>query len=191
MENELLAFSVSMTQRRFWRRFFLCLLFAFLLVIGQAKWPSMAQDAQTAPPSAEIQEYAVTLDGEVLFEVCEGIGSFTPEERAAAIQRRILQGAEEKDIPVDSITIKRVGDRNNVTVVQGNRPLVTITKVDVGDRLESQKEIAIELVQRIREAITRYRQDRVPQNLLENTIFCRFDDDSHPDPLLSHYSCLR
>ncbi|WNC46143.1 hypothetical protein RHI63_05350 [Thermosynechococcus sp. GLH187] len=140
-------------------------------MVGQAQWPSMAQDAQVPPAAAEIQEYPVILDGEVLFEVREGIGSFTPEERAAAIQRRILQVAEDEDIPVESITIKRVGDRDNVSVVQDNRPLVTITKADVGDRLETQEEIAIELAQRIREAITRYRQDRVPQNLLKNTVF--------------------
>ncbi|WNC61385.1 mechanosensitive ion channel family protein [Thermosynechococcus sp. QS41] len=160
-----------MTKPRFWTRFFLCLLFTFLLVVGQAQWPLMAQDAQVPPAAAEIQEYPVILDGEVLFEVREGIGSFTPEERAAAIQRRILQVAEDEDIPVESITIKRVGDRDNVSVVQDNRPLVTITKADVGDRLETQEEIAIELAQRIREAITRYRQDRVPQNLLKNTVF--------------------
>lgn len=39
------------------------------------------------------------------------IGSFTPEEQAAAIQHRILQLAEDEDIPLESITIKRVGDR--------------------------------------------------------------------------------
>ncbi|MDM7325972.1 MAG: mechanosensitive ion channel family protein [Thermosynechococcus sp. Uc] len=116
-------------------------------------------------------EYPVTLDGEVLFEVRQGIGSFTAEERAAAIQRRILQVAEDEDIPVNSITIKRVGNRDNVTVVQGNRPLITITKADADGRLQSQEEVAIELTQRIREAITRYRQDRVPQNLLKNTVF--------------------
>lgn len=171
MENELPASPPSMTKPRFWTRFFLCLLFTFLLVVGQAQWPLMAQDAQVPPAAAEIQEYLVILDGEVLFEVREGIGSFTPEERAAAIQRRILQVAEDEDIPVESITIKRVGDRDNVSVVQDNRPLVTITKADVGDRLETQEEIAIELAQRIREAITRYRQDRVPQNLLKNTVF--------------------
>ncbi|URR35225.1 mechanosensitive ion channel family protein [Thermosynechococcus sp. HN-54] len=159
-----------MTKPHFWTRFFLCLLFAFLLVGGQARVPSMAQTAATPPPPPEIQEYPVTLDGEVLFEVRQGIGSFTPEERAAAIQHRILQVAEDEDIPVESITIKRVGDRENVSVVQGNRPLVTITRADVGDRLESQEEVAVELTQRIRAAISRYRQDRVPQTLLKNTI---------------------
>jgi len=161
-----------MIQRWLGVRFWVCLCLGVLLVVGGAHLPSMAQSAATVPaPVAEVEGYPVTIDGEVIFEVHHGLGSFSAQERAEAIRRRILQVAEQDDIPVESITIKKVGDRNEVAIVQGDRPLLTITAADAGERLLSQEAAAIELVQRIRDVVEQYRQDRAPQRLLQNVVY--------------------
>jgi len=163
---------MSMAKRLLSLNFLLCLCLALVIVVAQAQLPSIAQPtATTTAPSPEAEGYPVTIDGEVIVEVRHGLGSFSAQERAEAIRRRILQVAEQDEIPVESITIKKIGDRHEVAVVQGDRPLLTVTADDAGERLISQEAAAVELAQRIREVIGQYRQDRAPQRLLQNIVY--------------------
>lgn len=133
----------------------LALCFSFLAagtVRAQTDEVDTAQKGAEAPRSAP-----VTIDGEIYFVVI-GAQSFTAEERAADIQKQILEAATKHPDRSPVIRITERGD--SVDIVADSIHITTVAPLDVefeGIDLDNLTEF---IASRIEEAITKHRQGR-------------------------------
>lgn len=113
------------------------------------------------PASTSINKGAtVELGGEELFKIRAGVGAFSPEERAIAVNNRILKLADDPTIAVERIRIDDKPLTTNLTV--DNRVLLTITDADARAADQSRQELARNYREKIQNIITQYRIQRSP-----------------------------
>jgi small-conductance mechanosensitive channel len=109
----------------------------------------------------------VTLDRRTLFAV-RGSSSIPAAERAAAISGRILDFARNDTLSIDSI---RTADTPNGTeILAGDTRLMTVVPADGAMELLQHQALAKYHAAKISEAVTAYRQERTPQQLLQGTL---------------------
>jgi small-conductance mechanosensitive channel len=133
--------------------------------------------AQTPSPTLEdnsvvkkIDGFPVVLDGETLFFVKQGVGAFSPEERANAIAHRISEIARDDSLELDNFKIEISKEDNLVYLSLENEVILTITPQDAQAYRENQEGLAKEVLTRIKNGIEQYRNDRKPERLLRNVI---------------------
>jgi small-conductance mechanosensitive channel len=137
--------------------YFLLTIVPFSPTYAQAPAPTPTP----TPTAAAINQGAlVELGGEELFKIRAGVGAFSPEERAIAVNNRILKLAEDPTIAVERIRIDDKPSTTNLTV--NNRVLLTITDGDARAADESRRELARNYQQKIQNTITQYRIERSP-----------------------------
>ena len=144
----------------------------FLLTIVSFS-PTYAQvptpTATETPANTSINKGAVVeLGGEELFKIRAGVGAFSPEERAIAVNNRILKLAEDPTIAVERITIDDKALTTNLTV--DNRVLVTIIDGDARAADLSRQELARKYQEKIQNTITQYRIERSPDYIRQGII---------------------
>ena len=121
---------------------------------------------QQPPPAAEttaaeIETAPVMIDDMLLFSV-RGIAAFPAEERARAIARRIREIASDPKIATDSL--KAVVKPDYTEIAAGGILITRVFDADAALELEDMPRglLAEVYLQRIREAVEKYRLDRAP-----------------------------
>jgi small-conductance mechanosensitive channel len=109
----------------------------------------------------------VKLDGKVLFNV-RGMSSFTAEQRAAAVSKRIKSAAEDQSVSVDSVKIITEGD--HLAVYAGIDFLINVYEQDAEVEQISMETLAFIIKQKTSEAMKLYRNDRSRPVLIKKLI---------------------
>ncbi|WNF14786.1 mechanosensitive ion channel family protein [Microcystis aeruginosa] len=122
-------------------------------------------------PENRIDGFPVMLDGKPLFFIRRGVSSFSAEERANAITRRIERIAQNDSIPIENLTIEQIPDDNSLYLSVDQEVILTVTKQDAKAYRSTPELLAQQALQKIQVAIAQYRQDRKPEQLLKNIIY--------------------
>ncbi|MCA2659616.1 MAG: mechanosensitive ion channel family protein [Microcystis sp. M049S2] len=122
-------------------------------------------------PENKIDGFPVMLDGKPLFFIRRGVSSFSAEERANAITRRIERIAQNDSIPIENLTIEQIPDDNSLYLSVDQEVILTVTKQDAKAYRSTPELLAQQALQKIQVAIAQYRQDRKPEQLLKNIIY--------------------
>ncbi|TRU81743.1 MAG: mechanosensitive ion channel family protein [Microcystis novacekii Mn_MB_F_20050700_S1] len=122
-------------------------------------------------PENKIDGFPVMLDGKPLFFIRRGVSSFSAEERANTITRRIERIAQNDSIPVENLTIEKLPDDNSLYLSVDQEVILTVTEQDAKAYRSTPEVLAQQALQKIQFAITQYRQDRKPEQLLKNIIY--------------------
>jgi len=114
-----------------------------------------AQDNNSAP--TENSGVAVEIDGRPTLVVYAPIAGFTPQERAEAIQRRIINLGKERDIAPEAIHAE---DRGTWTeILAGDERVMGVTQADAIAAERRRADLAAENVEIIRLVVKQYRLD--------------------------------
>ena len=122
-------------------------------------------------PENKIDGFPVILDGKPLFFIRRGVSSFSAEERANAITRRIERIAQNDSIPIENLTIEQIPDDNSLYLSVDQEVILTVTEGDAKAYRSTPEVLAQQALQKIQLAIAQYRQDRKPEQLLKNIIY--------------------
>lgn len=122
-------------------------------------------------PENKIDGFPVMLDGKPLFFIRRGVSSFSAEERANAVTRRIERIAQNDSIPVENLTIEQIPDDNSLYLSVDQEVILTVTEGDAKAYRSTPEVLAQQALQKIQVAIAQYRQDRQPEQLLQNIIY--------------------
>jgi len=126
------------------------------------------EGASGPEPEADRPTAFVTVDGRPLFRV-GGVSAYPAEKRAEAIANRIVAIANDPAVSTDSLRAVEVESDQMTNILAGDRSIMVVTDADV--RLEGAPRSLLTrtYMMRIAEAVTVYRQDRSPRQLLTNT----------------------
>jgi small-conductance mechanosensitive channel len=100
---------------------------------------------------------AVHLEGNTLFTIRARLGPFSPQDRARAINARLLSVAKDRDMPVDAIVL--VPAANGSDIVAGDIILATVSDEDARLARTPRNELAAAYLAKIQSAITRRRDE--------------------------------
>jgi small-conductance mechanosensitive channel len=138
-------------------------------------WPvrSIAQEAGSAAENAEIAVEntgaAVEVDGRPILVVYAHIGGFSPKERAAAIEQRIVSLGKDKNIPIESIHPENRGAWTEILI--GKDRIMGITDADAKGADRERAELAAEYTEIVRQVVKQYRDDHTFSHLLRGTMY--------------------
>jgi small-conductance mechanosensitive channel len=139
----------------------------------------VAQDApspQPIPRATQPASGAVVLENETLFVLQTGLGSFSPQERAGRVNKSLEEFADNQALSLDELEVY-TGDKDGIplsVITAGNISLIGISNTDAQLAGKSRPELAQEYSQKIKEAVSRYRQERGLQYLLWATFWTVF-----------------
>lgn len=137
-------------------------LFIFLVSTGVV---GAAEDA----PNPPLRGYPVLVAGREVFQVKLGVGSFSAEERAAAISKRLDQIGSSTFFSPDTPTIAKEGNQFNVTF--GGSVLVSVTEADAAVMGRSQESLARYYAEEIGAALIKARTDFSTQGEFLSTLY--------------------
>jgi small-conductance mechanosensitive channel len=147
----------------------LVIFFVVLLLTLTSPLLGIAQNP--TQPENKIDGFPVMLDGKTLFFIRRGVSSFSAEERANAITRRIETIAQNDSIPIENLTIEQIPDDNSLYLSVDQKVILTVTERDAKADRSTPEVLAQQALQKIQVAIAQYRQDRKPEQLLKNIIY--------------------
>ncbi len=140
---------------------------AWLLLSITVMFLALAINPVFAQQGNQVDGYPVTLDGEILFRIRQGIpGVVNAEERAQVIDERVRDLAN-SSIPPESIRMKE--EDNASVVLAGDEVLYTVRESDRVGNL-SRRETAANSVSLLKSAISKYRQDRSFKQILQSLL---------------------
>jgi small-conductance mechanosensitive channel len=157
-----------------------CALALLILAVplqGKAQDQRAQSQAQPgSPPSLELSEnkidgFPIILDGESILLIRKGMAGFSAEERAHTVTRRLQRIASNPAIPIEELKIQEDADDNLLVLSIGSDVLLTVSQRDAQASRLTQQELAEESLQQIKTALSQYRQDRKPRQLIQNTIY--------------------
>lgn len=131
---------------------------------------SSAQEiVDTDPEQPGIQQPLATVkvDGNELFNV-RGISSFTPEQRAAAISKRIMQAAADTSISADSIRL--IVEKDHTQIFAGTKFIMNVFEADASVEAISRELFTQVVSQATTEAIQTYRKNRTRPVLIRKSL---------------------
>ena len=139
--------------------------FSVMLATGaavQAPPPAPAATVKAPPPAPVVEHTApVTLDGETLYYVHEFMGILSPEDRAAAVSRKLKLLADD---PFYSPQLFSSEDVDGTTRIHyGDAVVGLVTKEDVVSAGVSSSEIATGRISAITQAIAKHRRLQLPK----------------------------
>ena len=146
------------------------LIFAVVLLLTLTS-PLLGIAQNPTQPENRIDGFPVMLDGKPLFFIRRGVSSFSAEERANAITRRIERIAQNDSIPIENLIIEQIPDDNSLYLSVDQEVILTVTKQDAKAYRSTPELLAQQALQKIQVAIAQYRQDRKPEQLLKNIIY--------------------
>lgn len=111
----------------------------------------------------------VEIDGRPILLVYAPIGGFTPQERAEAIQKRIIDLSSKRDIAIDAIHAEDRGTWSEI--LAGTERIMGITEADAKAAERSRSELALEYTEIIREVVKRYREDHTWQRVFRGSLY--------------------
>src|SRR5690348_12703910 len=116
-------------------------------------------------PAADSAE--VTIDGVDLFRV-SGSASFPADERASNVEARIVAAARNKSIAPTAVATQPRDGR--IDIVAGGQHIVAVVTNDAALEGVTVADAAEVHAMRIREALTRYRAERAPEQLARGAL---------------------
>ncbi|TRV10778.1 MAG: mechanosensitive ion channel family protein [Microcystis wesenbergii Mw_MB_S_20031200_S109] len=147
----------------------LVIFFVVLLLTLTSPLLGIAQNP--TQPENKIDGFPVMLDGKPLFFIRRGVSSFSAEERANTITRRIERIAQNNSISIENLTIEQIPDDNSLYLSIDQEVILTVTERDAKAYRSTSEVLAQQALQKIKVAIAQYRQDRKPEQLLKNIIY--------------------
>jgi small-conductance mechanosensitive channel len=111
----------------------------------------------------------VEIDGKPILVVYAQVGGFTPQERAEAIQQRIVALANKRNIPPEAIHAE---DRGFWTeILGGDERVMGITEADAAAAERKRQELAVEYTETIRLVVKQYREDHTWRRILSGALY--------------------
>jgi small-conductance mechanosensitive channel len=147
------------------------LIIFFVVLLLTLTSPLLGIAQNPTQPENKIDGFPVMLDGKTLFFIRRGVSSFSAEERANAITRRIERIAQNDSIPIENLTIEQIPDDNSLYLSVDQEVILTVTERDAKAYRSTPEVLAQQALQKIQVAIAQYRQDRKPEQLLKNIIY--------------------
>ncbi|WP_041933713.1 mechanosensitive ion channel family protein [Gloeothece verrucosa] len=121
--------------------------------------------SQTKGQSGDkIDGFPVVLNDSKLFIIQKGVGSFTAQERAETISKRLEKIAQDSSITIDKFTVEQQPDATNIVV--NNKVLLTITQKDARAAREPELELAEHYLEILKNAVEQYRKERTPAYII-------------------------
>lgn len=154
-----------MTRKKYWQA-----LISFVLVILLSLMTSHSVYSQEETITGnKIDGFPVILADETLFTVQVNVGSFSSEERAAAITNRLQTVAEDNSVELDLLQLEELENTTNIVI--GKRTLVTLTENDAKAARLTRTELANEYLATIKDALQTYRLERSANYLIRASIY--------------------
>ena len=126
-----------------------------------------AQEAESH--TIENDGVAVAIDGRPVLVVYAQIGGLTPQERAEAIQQRIVALGKRRDIAIEAIHTE---DRGIWTeILAGTDRIMGITEADAQATERRRPELAAEYTEIIRLVVKQYREEHTWGHVLWGTLY--------------------
>ena len=125
--------------------------------------------AEHPAPLAENVGAAVEIDGRPILVIYASIGGFTPQERAEAIQDRIVAVGSDKGIAVEAIHTENRGSWTEI--LAGKNRIMAITEADAIEASRVRSELAAEYTEIVRQVVIQYRSDHTVRHLLFGVMY--------------------
>ena len=133
----------------------------------------IAQDTGGAAEDTEIAientGVAVEVDGRPILVVYAHVGGFSPKERAAAIEQRIVSVGKTRGIPIESIHPENRGTWTEI--LAGKDRIMGITDADAKGAGRGRAELAAEYSEIVRQVVKQYRDDHTLSNLFRGATY--------------------
>lgn len=136
----------------------------FFLMAAACAFAATTPPVKTATAVAEVPQGEVSLKGQPLFSIGEGVLSFTPADRARAISGRIASLAKDTLLRLDSIAA--IDNEATTDIVAGDKVIMTVTDSDARAEGISRQKLADKFVGKIRAAIANYNSEYSTDSLL-------------------------
>jgi small-conductance mechanosensitive channel len=133
-----------------------CLLCTFA---GSTTSSEAARDTPAIPDSAVIENTGspVEIDGKPILFVYAQIGGFTPQDRADAIQHRIVTLSDKRNVPIEAIHAEERGTWTEI--LAGSDRIMGVTESDAKAAERPREQLAVEYAEIIRLVVKQYRED--------------------------------
>ncbi len=125
----------------------LVIFFVVLLLTLTSPLLGIAQNP--TQPENKIDGFPVMLDGKTLFFIRRGVSSFSAEERANTITRRIERIAQNDSIPIENLTIEQIPDDNSLYLSVDQEVILTVTERDAKAYRSTPEVLAQQALQKI------------------------------------------
>lgn len=121
-------------------------------------------------PDNDKSDAPVVFDGETLFSLTSELQNISPSERAKRVAIRIERVAEDYSQSIDSVKSEKMLE--NVFVVSSSeRQILILTQADAQEVNRPLDELSHEYANKIKAAITQYRQQRSFSQILRSAIY--------------------
>ena len=128
--------------------------------------------SQESGSSQKINPTSVVLSGEPLFEIKVKIGSFSPEERAQSVSKRLETFADDLSLPIDTLKLE---DQSDYTVVLGgDKTILALVDADAKKANRNRQELTAEYLNKIKISVQKYRESRSTKSLLFSGLYAFF-----------------
>ncbi|HTS04546.1 MAG TPA: mechanosensitive ion channel family protein [Candidatus Eisenbacteria bacterium] len=137
--------------------------------------PAHSRSSETKPPEpipdVEIENTGapVEVDGRPVLVVYARIGGFSAQERAEAIQQRLVALSKNRTISVDSIHSESRGTWTEI--LSGTDRIMGITEEDARGAERDRAQMAAEYTEIIRQVVKQYREDHTVSRMLSGTLY--------------------
>lgn len=135
----------------------------FCAPAGSKTGSQAARDPSAIPDSFVIENTGspVEIDGKPILFVYANIGGFSPQERAEAIQQRIVALSDKRNVAIEAIHAE---DRGAWTeILAGSDRIMGITESDATAAERPRSELAVEYTEILRQVVKQYREDHTWQ----------------------------
>ena len=124
------------------------LVFASPMIYGQNN-PSVGD---------KIDGYPVILDEQNILRIQTGTGSFSAEERADTITKRLENFADNKALSIGLLKLEE--NEQSTSIIAGDKILITITEADAKAARQTRQALAQNFLAIIKQSVSQYRQER-------------------------------
>ncbi|MEM9537950.1 MAG: mechanosensitive ion channel domain-containing protein [Cyanobacteria bacterium P01_E01_bin.42] len=125
--------------------------------------------AQEIPDSGDkIDGFPVIFANESLFVIQADVGSFSSQERAATISRRIENIAADSTLDLESMTVEDGEDTTNIIV--GSQIIVTVTEDDAKNARQPRQQLARNYLELLKQTLREYREERSVEYLIRAVV---------------------
>ena len=142
-----------------WFQWGIIVVLIFTIVVSPPYY-SPANDLDIDQATNNVQEEPVIFNDQTIFFLRSESGSFSPQERAEIISKRIEAIAQNSSIKIDDFGVDTLED--NLRVFAGKKTIVTITDADAEASDLPPQELANEHLESVKKAVERYRRERKP-----------------------------
>jgi small-conductance mechanosensitive channel len=144
----------------------ICVLVCVVCALAQSQTRGDNPTTSSGADSLAIENpgVPVEIDGRPVLVVYAQVGGFTPQERAEAIQQRIIAVSKTRDIQLEAIHAEDRGTWSEI--LAGPNRIMGVTEGDAQAAERKRLELAAEYAEIIRQVVERYRADHTWNHVL-------------------------